>query len=71
MLVLPDHLGALGEGCRGVCRPQLFAEGADLVAANGKIDANGQVLGFIPDWRPLRDLNPCSHRERDGIVVSC
>ncbi len=37
---------------------------ANLVASNGKIDADKQVLGSIPDWRPLRDLNPCSHRER-------
>jgi len=37
---------------------------AGLIAANGKIMPKNQVLGFIPDWRPLRDLNPCSHRER-------
>ena len=28
---------------------------ANLVAANGKIDPNGQVLGFIPDWRAVPD----------------
>jgi hypothetical protein len=37
---------------------------ASLVAANGKIEAGQQVLGFIPEWRPLRDLNPCYRRER-------
>ncbi|CAK9252639.1 unnamed protein product [Sphagnum jensenii] len=37
---------------------------ADLVASNGKIDADKQVLGSIPDWRPLRDSNPCYYRER-------
>ena len=30
---------------------------ANLVAANGQIDADGQVLGSIPEWRALVDLN--------------
>jgi len=37
---------------------------AGLVANNGNIDAATGVPMFIPEWRPLRDLNPCSHRER-------
>ena len=37
---------------------------AHLVAANGQIEPAGSVLGSIPGWRPLRDSNPCSHRER-------
>lgn len=36
---------------------------ASLVA-NGVIEPDNKVLGFIPVWRPLRDLNPCYRRER-------
>ena len=37
---------------------------ANLVASNGKIEADKPVLRFIPNWRPLRDSNPCYRRER-------
>ncbi|MFA4995508.1 MAG: recombinase family protein [Bdellovibrionales bacterium] len=40
---------------------------AALVANGGQIDPSAEVRRFISDWRPLRDLNPCSHRERDGF----
>jgi site-specific DNA recombinase len=30
---------------------------ADLVASNGQIGADGKVLGFIPEWRPLRPFD--------------
>ncbi len=30
---------------------------AALIAANGKIDPNAAVLGFIPNWRALEDSN--------------
>ena len=40
----------------GAAIPGLVDE-ANLVAANGKIDPNGQVLGFIPVWRALVDSN--------------
>jgi hypothetical protein len=37
---------------------------AEFIAANGSIAAENAVPNFIPDWRPLWDSNPCSHRER-------
>jgi site-specific DNA recombinase len=37
---------------------------ATLIAADGNIDAAAAVPNFIPDWRPLRDSNPCYYRER-------
>jgi len=42
---------------------------ADLVAANGEINATNTVPGSIPDWRPLRDSNPCYYRERE--ITAC
>ncbi len=39
---------------------------ANLVAANGQIDPAAEVRRFIPEWRPLRDSNPCYYREREG-----
>ncbi|MGB9153303.1 MAG: recombinase family protein, partial [Alphaproteobacteria bacterium] len=45
---------------------------ANLIASNGKIDADKSVLGFIPDWRPLRDSNPCYYRESHrGYLSPC
>ena len=37
---------------------------ANLVAANGQIEPDEKVRRFIPEWRPLRDSNPCYYRER-------
>ena len=30
---------------------------ASLITSNGKIDPNGQVLGFVPEWRAREDSN--------------
>ncbi len=46
---------------------------AGLVANDGQIEPDKSVPIFIPDWRPLRESNPCSHRERDknGTFGNC
>jgi len=32
---------------------------ANIIAANGKIDPNGQVLEFTPEWRAVQDKSEC------------